>query len=536
MLSGCTGGGKDDSKAENSSQLSSESSAESSAQDSGSSGTGSEDEDSGGAAKTGDITGDISVMLFDRGNVPEGENSITDNRWTNWVQEEMSKQGINVTFVPVPRSEEAQKVPVMMASGTAADIMLIYNSALVHSFYEDGGTYDLAPYMDLAPNLVDYLGEECLSFGRNEKGEQWSIPARRSTTAQTNAFIRKDWLDTLGLEIPTTVDELYEAFTQFKEKDPGGVGAQNIVCYTGNGQPLARAFMKNVNNDLDYLTATSGLEICSDEGYIDYVKFRNKMYNEGLMDPEYFTSKNFSQKEKELCVAGQLGYWEYDVNGNVDNLRGGLLQNLKQNIPQAEFVSMVPIKNVHYDDVYNISYPIIGASLFVPKTAKNPEAVMVYLDFLAGNGGFTLFHGIEGEHFEYQDNVPVVLDPEHNANTKDWIRHDLFLVGNQGYYKTEEEFIAATAKELPGWENYVIDNYENAMAGIRLPSIDYISPTQTEQHANISKVNDDYLVRVTTCKPEEVDAIIAEWISELEKYDADTILQERREYFESIGY
>lgn len=474
----------------------------------------------------------ISAMVFDRGNCPEGEGSVTSNRWTKWVNEQMSALNITVTYVPVPRSEEATKIPLMMASNTAADIMLIYNPSLVASFYNNGGTWDIAPYMDAAPQLQAYLGDECLSFGRNEKGEQWAIPARRSTTAQTNVFIRQDWLDKLDMPVPTTVDSLYDTFAAFKEKDPGGVGQENIVCYTGNGL-IMNAFLKNAGNDLEYMTA-KGFESYGDEGYIDYLKFRNKLYNNGYMDPEYFTSQNFSQKEKELCVSGYLGYWEYDVNGNVDNLRGGLLQNLKKNIPDAEFVSISPVANVNDGKVYNGSYPLNGAFLFLPKSGKNPEACMKYLDFLAGDGGFTIFHGIEGEHYTLVDGMPIVKDAEHNAKTKDWTRHDLFLVGNQGYYKSEADFIKTTSMELPGWEKYVTDNYANAMSGTRLPHIDYTSPTQIEQATNITKINNDYLTKATTCKPEEVDAVYAEWRTELEKYDMQKVLAERRAYFETI--
>ncbi len=164
-----------------------------------------------------------------------------------------------------------------MASGTAPDIMMMYNDALVEQFYVDGGTYDLAPYLDGASQLKEYIGEECLSFGRNTKGEQFAIPARRSTIARTNAFIRKDWLDKLGLEVPKTVDELYNVLKMFKEKDPGQVGADKLVAYSGNGMIITQ-FLKNVTNEIEYLTA-SGFEVYADEGYKDYVRFRNKLYS-----------------------------------------------------------------------------------------------------------------------------------------------------------------------------------------------------------------------------------------------------------------
>ena len=479
----------------------------------------------------------ITAMIFDRSNAPEGQGTVVDNRWTKYVNEEMNKMGVSVEFIPVPRSEEGTKVPTMVSTQSAADLMMTYDYAMVRKFYEDGGLHQLGDVLEqYGQDLKAYLGEDCLAIGRNDKGEQFAIPARRATTASTNFFIRKDWLDKLNLEIPETIDEFYDAMTAFKEQDPGGIGSERVIASSVGlaSRIFPKAFFTKMD-DIKYyqihaFSGLSGLCYADRENGLEYFKFRNKMYHEGLMDKEFFTSKNFSQKEKEFAVAGQLGFWEYDVSGNVDTLRGGILQNLKQNVPDAELVAMKPLKNKHDGVVYNPAYPISGAMVFMPLTAKSPEAAMAYLNFLGGEGGFTLFHGIEGEHFDYQDGVPVVKDAEYNADSKDWLRHDIFLVGNQGYYKTEEDFIAATAKELPGWEQYVIDNYNDAIFGTRMPDPTYTSPTQTQQAANVGKVFDDYAVKMVTESPDLVEATFNTMISELEKYEIVKIIEERTEF------
>ena len=65
---------------------------------------------------------------------------------------------------------------------------------------------------DQAQNLKKYVGDSCLELGRNADGSLIGIVARRATTANSNIFIRKDWLDDLGLEVPTTTDELKKTF------------------------------------------------------------------------------------------------------------------------------------------------------------------------------------------------------------------------------------------------------------------------------------------------------------------------------------
>ena len=96
----------------------------------GSSGTASASTEASGGYKTtyGDKQFDnvtITVELFDRSNAPEGS-TITDNRWTKYVNEQMNKVGINVEFVTVPRSDEVTKMQTMVGAQTAPDITITY--------------------------------------------------------------------------------------------------------------------------------------------------------------------------------------------------------------------------------------------------------------------------------------------------------------------------------------------------------------------------------------------------------------------------
>lgn len=484
----------------------------------------------------------ITVMVFDRSNAPSGQTAINNN-WTKYVNEKMGEVGIKVEFIAVPRSEELNKINTMMASGTGADVMMSYTGPTVQDFFTRGGTYDLSPYIDgenQAKNLKAYIGKDVLDVGRLPDGKLWAVAARRATTARSNLNIRKDWLDALGLQTPTTIDELYEVMVAFKKNNPDGknnIIGGNFWTYGAAG-PVAHSFLTSVADPMEYAIAypdNDGGWVYSDPGYVEYLRWLNKLYNEGLIDQEYYVNEDFGQTQKEQFVNGNLGVLEYDVNGNVDTLRGGLLQNLKANEPNAEFVSIAPMKNVNDGQIYNNAYPINGAFLFVPKTCKQPEAAVTYLDWLSTKeGGFTLFHGFEGEHFDYVDGVPVVKDIDHNAKTKDWTRHDLFLVGNQGYYMTNQDFINATSKELPGWENYVLDNYANATAGTVRYAPTFSSPTATAQSANLQTTASTYLVKSITCLPEEFDTTIENFKSELEKYGMKEVLAERREHYEKV--
>lgn len=80
----------------------------------------------------------ITVELFDRSNAPEGD-TLTDNRWVKYVNEQMNKVGINVEFVGVPRADEVTKMQTMMSSGTAPDLVTTYTYAYAEDYWNQGG-------------------------------------------------------------------------------------------------------------------------------------------------------------------------------------------------------------------------------------------------------------------------------------------------------------------------------------------------------------------------------------------------------------
>lgn len=509
--------------------------------------TGSKYQTTYGSKMFDDVT--ITVELFDRSNAPEGS-TITDNKWVKYVNEHMNKVGINVEFVAVPRSDEISKMQTMMASGTAPDITLTYTYSHAQNYFKDGGTWDLTEFIageDQAVNLKKYLGQDVLDIGKMPTGEYYGIVAKRATTAQTNLFLRKDWMDDLGLAIPTTPDELFDVVHQIKYNHPDDLSntigmtlfglndTTNSVAYRNN---LELAFSQ-LTHDPKELDIAHGFDYYYDPGAREYYRFANKAYNAGLLDQEYYTM-TFDSFHSDIVTGKQI-FFEMNVNYNVDTLRGSLLQTLKENVPGADIVSIPPLYNVNDGKQYSSTYSKGGLVAFFPKTAsaEKVEAGLTYLDWLATEeGGFAIHHGFEGEHFEFdENNVPVVKDTTYNNQDKDWIRTDLFLVGNQGYFATIDDFNACVAAEIPGYEKYVIENYENAMIGTLVPATSYTSPSTPEIRTDLSLLCSEYLVKAVTAPESEFDSIYDEFLSECEKAGIKTIIEERTQYFTEVyGY
>ena len=108
-------------------------------------------------------------------------------------------------------------------------------------------------------------------------------------------FINKKWLDELGLEVPTTTDELVEVLKAFRDGNPEGrtdVIPMSFIMNGGNEDPgiLLGAFGEGDNQD-HFLVTDDKKVIYStvQEGYKEGIKWLNSLQNEGLFDPEAFT-------------------------------------------------------------------------------------------------------------------------------------------------------------------------------------------------------------------------------------------------------
>ena len=477
----------------------------------------------------------ITVELFDRSNAPDGS-TITENKWTEYVNQEMNKVGINVEFVPVPRWDEVTKMQSMVAGQTAPDLTLTYTYAYAEDYFNQGGIWDLTEFIDGADqalNMKEYLGQDVLDIGRNAEGKLYGIVAKRATTAKSNICIRKDWLDDLSLSIPTTPDELYNVLEQMTKNNPDGRNdVLGMIIWTAWNPRMAFSKIAGDPTAVEIASTEDAIQDYYDEGMRDYYRFMNKMYNNGLLNQEYYTMSedNF----KSYIVTGAAASFEYAVNGSVDVMRGSLLKTLQENDPGADIVSIPPLKNVNDGKQYSAAYASGGLIAFCPLTAdaETVEACMTYLDWMCTEaGGHVLYHGFEGEHYDYDSNgVPVVKDAEYNTKDKDWIRADIFLVGNQGYFATVDDFNACTAKEAPGYEDHVVANYENAMIGTLNHDSTYTSPSTPELITDINLVKDEYQVKCITCPTDQFEQTYDEYMEQLKNAGVQTIIDERTEH------
>lgn len=417
----------------------------------------------------------LKVSVFDRG--VTGQTPVDNNYWTDWIQKNFGDpRNIQMQWVVIPRSEEVAKLNTLMASGEAADICITYSEPVITNFVQQGGLVELTDLIDKhGPNLKKYLGEELLKYGLFEGG-QYAIPAKRVVLATQGMFIRSDWVEKLGKEMPTTKQEFYDLLVAFRDNDMNGDGnPNNEIPYAMNNNltshsPLMLSFIK----DLTPKTLATVEDIQWD-GYEDYVVFLNKLYNEGLVTKDFAMDK--SDLQWQSVTSGLAGGYTYNYDHPI-RVSPGILASLQAIDANAMLRPLNCFESVtDPTKYYHAMYAPNGIFTFVPVFAKNPEAAIMYLDWLCQYDTiYFLQNGEEGHHYKLNDQgIPVLLDVADDTKFNSMQNIDYTLLTNGQEFDDVNLRIAAQAASYQGYESLFEEEY----------NVGYTDPLTTSFHFDV---------------------------------------------------
>jgi putative aldouronate transport system substrate-binding protein len=364
----------------------------------------------------------IRVEIFDRG-TDDGKTDPADNYYSKWIQDKaLAELNLEVEFVKVSRWEETDQINVLMAAGTAPDISMTYSNELIAGFRDMGGLIDLEPYIDsMLPDLKAFLGPDTAVPGKDlirrnkllDSGAVFSIPSRRMNVAGENTFIRKDWLDKLGLPLPATTEEFHQALIAFKQQDPGGIGADNVIPFIlttdvrWRARNLLTSFLDpNMTPKDRWVNTVVDRELLL-PGYKEGVRFLNQMFNEGLIDPEFplydddVTNDNLIQSG---VVGAYIHNWDQDFRESP-----GLYKGLAANVPGASYVVIDPFVNAA-GKTFKSCYDPSGLNFFIPSYSENVDGALRYMNWLSKfENRYFLQIGNEGVTHKMVNGVPPVI-------------------------------------------------------------------------------------------------------------------------------
>jgi putative aldouronate transport system substrate-binding protein len=490
----------------------------------------------------------IKVEVYDRG-TDGGRTNPTDNKWTEWIQKKLLEdENIIIEFQPVPRAREEESLVNLMAAGTPPAVCITYSIDNITNWAELGGLYDVGPYIDTTlKDLKAFLGPDQALPGRDfirrnmnvKTGQVFSMPARRMNVARLNTFMRKDWLDKLGLPVPKNTQEFYNTLIAFKERDPGGVGRNRVIPYIMNEDvrwsagSILESFIDPSISIKDRWVNSVVERYNLIPNYKEGIRFLNRMYNAGLIDKDFplYRDDDILNNHIRSGAVGAFGHNWDQVFRESDRL----LSDLRKNVPDAEWIALDCMTSV--DGVtHKICYDPAGVNYFIPKASKNPDAAMRYLNWLAKYENFHFIQtGPEGIVHTIVDGVPK-LNP---MASDGWIQNsaqniDYTPIMNGLFLETEEDSIKALTTAYPWPADMIIGAYNVALTNARpSPVIVPSSPLTTAGPLNqtLQDKSKAFVVQSIVAPESDFDRVwdsnIADWLSS----GAETIRRERAEKF-----
>jgi len=482
-------------------------------------------------------TGALTVQIFDRG-TDGGRSLAYDNAWTNWIKEKVKADlDIDVTFIPVGRWSENTDIVNLMASASAPDLCYTYAGDMIAAFRDQGGIMDIAPFIDqYLPDLKKLLGDDPAFPGKDfiyrnadpQTGRIYSIPSYRVAIAQRNIFIRKDWLDKLGLRLPTNINEFYNALVAFRDNDPGNVGRNRVVPYGQNSDArwgLANLIHHHINSnmsDRDRWVNSVHERYIVMPGYKEGVRLMNRWYNERLIYQDFplmTTADDFYNQMKTGVVGAFCQNWDLPYRQDYK-----INEELAQNVPGAEFVPVDVVINKDMMDK-------VGLQMFIPTFSKNHYAALRYLNWLAKPENYQFLQiGQEGVNHHMAGGVPNIIgrpagDPWFQNS---FVNIDYTMPMNgieMGSVELNARVLALGYGNIPA--NTIVNAYTIATRNARAAAV-YQATTTVNQYAQtLQDKADALLAQAIRANPRDFDRIWDEGMVDWLASGGQAVLNER---------
>jgi putative aldouronate transport system substrate-binding protein len=481
---------------------------------------------------------EITVEAWDRGIIPADQGTIEDNWWTRYVNDQVAKLGIKVRFVPVPRVQEFQKLPTMLAAGDAPDICFSYDKALYGLYVKNGALLDYTDSITkYGKNIKKYFSKEDLALGRF-KGRIYSLVYRSVSTADTT-FIRKDWLDKLGLKEPANPTQFYNMLKAFKEKDPGNVGDRLIpfAFSCGHNYPfgiwwavLMPAFVKQAPLSENLQEAAAPLWPETKE----CMRFMNKLYHEKLLSDEFLLDKD-ETLFRQRFVRGEIGVLVHYAHWPYSSAFSNMYETLNKNIPEAKLEAIFPWKNKPADKYYEFIRGVpFGYMWFSPKTAKRPDLVVKYLDWLcSAEANGVNWYGLPGIDNQMVNGLPMPIDDVKYKARVPWIGSQYNSLRNP-FVKEPEKYIQRLALDFN--VKYRDQFVKETIAGTK--KLKYFQPWITEPTPLYDKLNgtlwskwEQLQAKIVTAPVERFDVVFNEAIKQYKEAGGEDVAKELAEAY-----
>ena len=400
------------------------------------------------------------------------------------------KLNVQVEYIRIPEPQLEEQLGILLASRDLPDIVYFggFAGASFNSWQQQGAIIAL-------DDLLSTYGQDITGRWRSDDwarvrsdidGKIYGIPAFTDLLEAFSVMLRADWLENLGLEIPSTLDEWVTVLEAVRNGDPRGDGSGGAIPYAGLLRPFENAF--GIQSTPWQVYGDQYLSKFEHPNYIEYVTFMRDIYSRGLIDPEYFT-RNVVLADIEALFFGDHAFateqWAAFTRGVTDVAR--------EVNPNARLIGVDPIigPHGHQQIIGRARWMSVGS---ITSTANRPDDLMKYLNWFFTDDGVLLTNfGLEGETFEFVDGEPRLL-PE--FSTFEASRRVGINKTTEAIIMTQEYFLQCllegkTLEEAGESFQIFHDALLRNTPFIYIPAIQFTSPTFSAQWPTILQILTD---------------------------------------------
>lgn len=336
----------------------------------------------------------------------------------DWVGYQIIKDKLNIdlTLQMLPSGENDQDA-MIGAAGAANNLPDLFqvSRTVLSNLVKQGLVLPVDDLFAKMPTRTSQMYDAAAKQVATFNGKVYGLASPGAIAKNEGLLIRKDWLDKLGLAVPTTTEELMEVMKAFTYNDPDGNGKNDTWGYgafieanvTTNGYPGSRllplmgAF--GVEGLWSFDEATAGLNMFKPE-YFEFMQYVKSMLDEGVMHPNWlaFSKDDFRaawkqgqfgiMKEQNAAFAATANYAPFDAN-----------------FPDGEWIVIDPIAGPKGDaavGAYDLGFRIYAIAA---KSADKADKIAELLEWMSSEEGYYLCgYGVEGVNYTKDANGVAV--------------------------------------------------------------------------------------------------------------------------------
>lgn len=426
------------------------------------------------SGETADDADDKSPITFEYFNA-DGKNGNWDNPVAKAITEATGVT-LDVSYPVASQGDAKEDIALMIANDEYPD--MIYAKGSATDLYQAGALIDMTDLIEkYGPNIKKMYGAEMekLKWSQDDPGiYQLSYAGVNQKTLTTGGSCQIQWaaLKENDYKYPKTLDEYEKMIKSYLAAHPKTEDGLDMIGITMSASDWH--WMITLGNPAGLIADASpdnGQWIIDDEYNVhykhvtdeekEYFKWLCRMYNEGILDPNFATQTDddyIAKVASGRVVAITDAEWHYSqceatlvADGKIDQTYVGLPVTLRED--QVE-------KALLYQGT------TVGWGIGITKSCEDPVRAIKFLDYLCSDEGQILYHwGIEGENYFLDDDgqpyrtdeevAKAQSDPDYAKNTG-IDNYTGFPIYGTGSYSEDGFPYTPTTKES------VIANYNTA--------------------------------------------------------------------------